>query len=109
MTKKIVTMLVIVSLFGVSAAYAHDSEYDNDTAGAVLFAGLAFVTAAFLIASHDRQEAYCPPPRHSPGKSYDHRDIDSSGYHDGRCSDNYPSRDYRYNDRYTGRYQGKDR
>lgn len=109
MTKKIVTMLVILSLFGVSAAYAHDSGYDNDAAGAAIVAGLAFVTAAFLIASHDNDREYCPPPRHSPGRSYDSKGNDKYRDHDGGYGDHYQSRDNRYNDnnRYDGRYQGE--
>lgn len=83
MTKKLVTMLVMLSLLGFSTAYAHDSGDDNDEAvGTVLIAGLAVVTAAILIASHDRHGAYQPLPRHAHGRSYDSRDDDRYGNRD---------------------------
>ncbi|HQG31000.1 MAG TPA: hypothetical protein PLA83_03655 [Deltaproteobacteria bacterium] len=99
MVRKIVTMLVIVSLFGFSTAYAHDSENDNDEAmGTVLIAGLAVVTAAILIASHDRHDEYRPSPRHSPERSYDSRTNDRYRHRDSRHDDSS-----RYNDRGPGR------
>lgn len=96
MIKKTVTMLVILSLFGFSTVYAHDSESDGEEAvGAVLIAGIAVVTAAILIASHDRHDEYRPTPRHSPGRSYD-----------SPTNDNYRHRDYRHNG--SSRYDGRD-
>lgn len=98
MTKKMVTMLVILSLFGFSTAHAYDSGDNDEAAGVALVAGLAVVTAAILIASHDRHAEYRPSPRHSPDRSYDSRGNDNYGHHDGRYNDNYQPRDYRHND-----------
>ena len=96
MIRKSIAVLVVLSLFGFSTAYAHDSESGDEAAGAVLVAGLAFVTAAFLFSSMDRHDEYRPAPRHAPdrrhdgGRSYDYQ------RHDGRGYDGYGRGDGRY-------------
>jgi hypothetical protein len=115
MIKKMITMLVILSLFGFSTAYAHDPENDDQAAGIAVAAVLVFaVTTAILLASHDRQGEYRPSPRHSTNRPYDSRYNDNYRPRDGRYNDNYRPRDYRYNDnnrprdyRYDNRYQGE--
>jgi hypothetical protein len=83
MLRKVLPVLVIVTLFCFSTAFAHDpEEYDNE-AGPVLVAGLALVTAAILIASHDRHPAYPPAPRHAPDRHSEYRGMDQPRYHDG--------------------------
>lgn len=97
--KKMITMLVIMSLLGFSTSYAHDSEDEDEAAGIALAAGLAFVTTVILLASHDRHEEYLPAPRHPHNRPNNSRGNGHyRKHHDGRYNDNYQSRDYRDND-----------
>lgn len=98
MKRKIVTMLVIMSLFGFSTAFAHDPEENDQAAGTVLFAGLALVTAAILIASHDSHGAYQPAPRHVPDRRHEYRGGEYPRHHDGGGSDAYRGHDGRRTD-----------
>ena len=102
MIRKSIAVLVVLSLFGFSTAYAHDSESSDEAAGAVLVAGLAFVTAAFLFSAMDRHDEYRPSPRHTPDRRHDGRGSYDYQRHDGRGDNGYGHGDYRRND---GRYQ----
>lgn len=111
MMKKLITALVMLSLFGFSTAYAHDSGNNDDAAGAVLIAGLAVITTAFLIEAFDRHDDYAPSPRRSHGRPYDYRGNDYYRYDDNRGHDGYQSRDYGHDDggQHDRWYQGESR
>ena len=101
MIKKMITMLVILSLFCFSTAYAYGPEDDhrNDqAAGIALVAVLTAVTAVFLLASHDRHREQRPAPLHLSNNPYDSRNNDNDRSRDYRNNDNY---------QYDNRYQGK--
>ena len=102
MIKKMLTILVILSFLGFSTAYAHGPEDDHmngQAAGIAIVAALTFVTAAILLASHDRHGEYRSSPRHSQNSPYDSRYNDNYRPRDYRYNDNNRNRDYRYNDR----------
>ena len=123
MIKKMLTILVILSLLGFSTAYAYGPEDDhrNDQAsGIAIVAVLTAATAVFLLASHDRHREQRPDQRHLSNNPYDSRYNDNDRPRDYRNNDNYRpydyrnndndrSRDYRNNDnyQYDNRYQGK--
>ena len=110
MIKKMLTILVILSFLGFSAAYAHGAEGDDQATGVAIAAVITFVvTAAILSASHDRHGEYRSAPRHSPNSPYDSRYNGNNRPRDYRYNDNNRTRDYRYNDRNQNynRYQGE--
>jgi len=113
MIKKMLTILMILSFLGFSTAYAHGPEDDHmngQAAGIAIVAVLTFVTAAILLASHDRHGEYRPSQRHSPDSPYDSRYNDNYRPRDYRYNDNSQPRDYRYNDNYRPRdYRYNDR
>jgi hypothetical protein len=103
MIKKMLTILVILSLFGFSTVYAYGPEDDhrNDqAAGIAVVAVITAVTAVLLLASHDRHREQRPAPRHLSNNPYDSRNNDNYRPRDYRNDDNYRPRDYRYNDNY---------
>lgn len=117
MINKTIAIMVILSFFGFSTAYAYGPEDDhrNDqAAGIAIVAVLTAVTAVFLLASHDRHREQRPAPRHYSNKPSDSRYNDNYRPRGYRYNDNGRPRDYRYNDnnqdddRYQGEGSGED-
>jgi hypothetical protein len=112
MIKKMITILVILSFFGISTAYAYGPEDDHrsdQAAGIAVVAVLTAVTAVFLLASHDRHREQLPAPRHLSNNPYDSKNNDNYRPRDYRNDDNYRPHDSRNNDnyQYDNRYQGE--
>jgi hypothetical protein len=105
--KKMLSILVILSLIGFSTAYAYDRENDDQAAGLAIFGVLAVATAAILLSSHDTHGEYRPAPKHAPDRSYNSRYNDNSRSRNDRYNGNVYTRDDRYNHRYNTRYQGE--
>ena len=111
MMKKTITVLVILSFLGFSKAYANDSECNDAAVEIALVAGIAFVTTAILIASHDRHEEYRPSPRHSHNRVCDSRGCGKYRPHDNRRHDNKQHAKRRHGegpgDRSWNRWEGR--